>query len=167
MLPNTKLSPTTTNVLPLSTSRLRPPHLSLLTATTTPLTLTSQTAYRKPRTEQQHQSTTRPIGSSARHNTTTNYTPSNSLSTMPPQQKQRKMAIVGSRSVGTLFSLHYPPQYNPYHLTRQTSPSNTHISRQILPHSPIRRRPLRRLVLPDHRKHFQQSDPLPQPRLRS
>jgi hypothetical protein len=38
--------------------------------------------------------------------------------------------------------------------------------RQILPHRPIRRRPLRRELLPHNRKHFQQDHPLQRPRLR-
>ncbi|PIA91480.1 hypothetical protein CB0940_09501 [Cercospora beticola] len=36
------------------------------------------------------------------------------------------------------------------------------IGRQILPHSPIRRRPLRRFLLPHHRKHIQQSHQIPE-----
>jgi hypothetical protein len=73
------------------------------------------------------ESTTQPIGSSARHNTT-NYIPSNPSSTMPPQQKQRKMAIVGSRSVGTSFSLvlSSPIQPQPSHATNLSL--LTHIS---------------------------------------
>jgi hypothetical protein len=102
--------------LPTTTSRLRPPHL---TATTRPLTVTSQTAYRELHTEQQRQSTTRPIGSSARHYTTTY-----PVTPCPPCLLNRNSARwpLSAADLSVRFlPLVYPPQYHHYHLTRQTT----------------------------------------------
>ena len=66
---------------------------------------------------------------------------------MPAVNKQRKIAIVGSRSVGEQIP----------HTVCALAPALTVILsplRQVVSHSTVLRRPFRRALLPNDRKHF-------------
>lgn len=86
---------------------------------------------------------------------------------MPAPPKQRKIAIVGSRSVGS-YTLASDIQHRTLRMetrARYIELQTDDKDRQEFPDSPIRRRPLRRILLPHDREHIQQSNTAQEPGL--